>query len=236
MNNQPDPSTTALSPQETADILRRILDAVEQEKRKRWVEITCAVVLSLATVGSAWCAYQSTLWGGVQTFRLADANRAGRESAEQSIAAFQGRAFDASMFITYLEVRGRGDQKMAAFLRERFRPEMHRAVEAWLQTDPFNNPKAPKSPFKMAEYVQKEEEEARHQAEEATGFLASAQKANHYSDRYVLFTVLFASVLFFGGIGGTMQSRRLRLSVLAIALGLFVVTVVFLATLPICTE
>ena len=53
---------------------------------------------------------------------------------------------------------------------------------------------------------------------------------------YVLLTVLFATVLFFGGIGGTCQSRRLQLIALAISALLLVVTVLALGTLPICKE
>src|SRR5687768_6919289 len=78
MVNEPEQSSKALTPQETAAILQRILDAVEQQQRRRWVEVTCAVVLALAAMASAWCAYQANLWGGVQTFRLAAANKANR--------------------------------------------------------------------------------------------------------------------------------------------------------------
>ncbi|SRR6266508_1987283 len=236
MSSEPEPSARELTPVETAAILRRILDAVEKDERKRWVEITCAIVLSLATMASAWCAYQSTLWGGVQTFRLAAVGQAGRESAEQSIAAIQFRAFDAQMFITFVEAKGRGDEKLATFWQERFRPEARKALDAWLQTNPFNDPNAPKHPFRMAEYVQQELQEARRLAEESARMLAAAQVANETSDRYVLLTVLFASVLFLGGIGGTFQSRRLRLVVFVIAVLLFLSIVIVLGTMPICRE
>jgi hypothetical protein len=80
-------------------MLRRGLKTGEEPRRNRWMEVASAVLLALATTASAWCAYQSTLWGGVQTFRLAAAARAGRESNQQSLAALQGRAFDAQMLI-----------------------------------------------------------------------------------------------------------------------------------------
>ncbi len=59
---------------ESAVLLQQILRAVEKDERSRWFEITCAIVLSLATTASAWSAYEATLWSGVQTFRLAAAN------------------------------------------------------------------------------------------------------------------------------------------------------------------
>src|SRR5262249_35248189 len=181
-------------------MLQRILALIEREKRGRWLEVVCAAMLALATMASAWCAYQATLWSGVQTFRLAAAAKAGRESTEQHLAALQGRAFDGQMLISYLENKGRGDEKLAAFLHQRFRPEAKKAVDSWLEADPFNNPKAPRTPFQMTEYVQPELQRAKRLDEEFARAQSDAEHANESSDRYVLLTVLFATVLFFGGI------------------------------------
>jgi hypothetical protein len=236
MSNDAKPSSPELTPQERDEILRRILGSVEKDQRKRWVEIVCAIVLSLATMASAWCAYQATLWGGVQTFRLAKANKAGRDSTQQTIAMMQFRSFDASMFITYIEARSRNDEKVEKFLYHRFRPEMRKAVDAWLKTDPENDPNAPKSPFKMQEYAQEEEQDAKRHDAKAAEMMSAAQEANETSDRYVLLTVLFATVLFLGGIGGTLDSDWLRRALNILALALFIVMVVVLATMPLCTE
>lgn len=230
------PSPQELTPQETSALLQRILKAVEKDQQSRWAEIACAVVLSLATVSTAWCAYQATLWSGVQTFRLAAANKANRESSTFHIEALQLRAHDAAMGINWMQAKHDGNQRQEQFMFNRFRPELKKAVEAWLQTDPFNNPKSPPGPFVMPEYIQPELGEAKRLDELATQEFAAARQANETSDTYVLLTVLFASVLFFGGISGTIDSRRIRIAVVAVALALFVVTVIFLATMPICRE
>src|SRR5438876_10407981 len=133
----------------------------------------------------------------------------------------------------------RGDvatHRFEDFLYQRFRPEMRKALDAWLKTDPLHNPHAPLTPFQMAEYVQPELLEAQRQQREAGKMEATARQANQFSDQYVLLTVLFATVLFFGGISGTFRSRRLQLTAFAIAVLLFVVTVVGLGTMPICNE
>ena len=229
-------SSKEVTPQDTAVLLQRILKAVEKDRRNRWVEITCAVVLSLATMSSAWCAYQSTRWSGVQTFRLAAANKANRASSSANLIALQLQTFDASMGISWMQAKHEGNARQEKFLFDRFRPEMKQAVEAWLKTDPFSNPAAPIGPMKMAEYAQPELAEAKQQEERSSEEFKAAMQANHTSDAYVLLTVLFASVLFFGGIAGTFESRRLRLMILAIALTLFVVTLAVLGTMPICQE
>ena len=66
--------------------------------------------------------------------------------------------------------------------------------------------------------------------------MAAAQKANHISDDYVVLTVRFAAVLFFGGIVSTFESQRLRTSVFLLAVALFTLSTIVLATLPICRE
>jgi hypothetical protein len=172
----------------------------------------------------------------VQTFRLAAAGTAGRKSTQSTVVAMQGRAVDASMLISYMEAKARNDGTMEEFLYRRFRPEMKVAVDAWLKTDPFNDPAAPPSPFKMAEYQQPELAAAVKQDQSFDENYAHAQWANQTSDRYVLLTVLFASVLFFAGIGGTFNSALLRASAFAIASVLFVTTVGLLVSMPICRE
>ncbi|MCE9533014.1 MAG: hypothetical protein K8T89_18100, partial [Planctomycetes bacterium] len=181
-------------------------------------------------------AYQSTLWGGVQTFRLAAANKAGRDSAAAKMTALQLLALDASMGISWSQAKHDGNERQEKFLFERFRPEMKRAVVAWLRTDPFNNPDAPLGPLKMAEYKQPELDEAKGHDERSAEEYAAAQSANVNADTYVLLTVLFATVLFFGGIAGTVDSRRLRIMILILSLALFVITLAVLGTMPVCRE
>ena len=236
MTNSDKPVSKELTAQESAAVLQRILKSVEKDERQRWVEIACAVVLSLATTASAWCAYQSTLWDGAETFRLAAANQAARSASQAKLAALQPKVFDASMFIEYIQAKNQANERQEHFLFNRFRPEMKAAVEAWLKTDPFNDPTAPLGPFKMAEYVQLELQEAERQDDLFAQKHAAAQQANNTADSYLLLTVMFASVLFFGGIGGSFQSRPLRQSVFAIALVLFTITMIALATMPLCKE
>jgi hypothetical protein len=69
----------------------------------------------------------------------------------------------------------------------------------------------------MAEYAQPEREAA---DEEQARIMTDAQQANRASDNYVLLTVRFAAVLFFGGIVSTFESRRLRTSVFLLAVAL----------------
>jgi len=230
--NAQDPPT----PPQNPELLQRILAAVEAPKRNRTLEIVCAIILALTTTASAWCAYQSKLWGGAQAARGNAAIKAGREQAVNTLSSYQWRAFDASMFITFMNARFTTNQAMENFLAQRFRPDMKRAIAAWLKLDPLNNPTAPPSPLHMPEYGQKEAAEFTRLQTLSDEALQASRQARLYSDNYVLLTVLFASVLFFGGIARAFDSRALRISLAILAAVLFLATLAGLITMPVCHE
>lgn len=206
--------------------------AQERDRRRR-TEVVTTFVLALTTIASSWCAYQASLWNGEQTFYLVHSNFSSREGMELNVTAQQYRLVDASMLISFLEARGRGDEITENILRSRMRPPMRAATEAWLKTDPFNNPGAPAHPLMMKEYLQPEDERAKGMRDKADDWLLRAQEANEASDRYVLLTVIFASVLFFGGIGGTFSAAGARTAMFYIMLALFAFGVVRMSFLPV---
>ncbi len=121
-------------------------------RRERRFETWAAVLMSLATVATAWCAYQSAEWGGEQSFMLGESTRAGRESALQESLAMQRRSLDAALFMEWIGAIATDNEPLEEFYLQRFRPGMRIAVDAWLATDPRNNPEAPPHPFVLPEY------------------------------------------------------------------------------------
>jgi hypothetical protein len=201
-----------------------------------WLELIVAVVLGLATLGSAWSAYESVRWQGIQTFRLAESIAAGRRAAEKLVHANQVRGADLILLEAYLRALAENNSRLADFLFQRFRPEFKVATEAWLKTQPLKNPSAPPSPFVMKEYslaVEKELHQARQ--EEAAKF-TEARKANAVSDTYLLLTVLFSVALFLGGIAAAFKRRKIRGTVLALSFITMTSGAICLALLPLATE
>jgi hypothetical protein len=229
-------NTDTPSQQPTNELLQRILKAVEPAKPKQGFEVACAIILALATTASAWCAYQSKLWGGAQAARAGAGAQAARDEAIHTLTSFQSRAFDASMFISFVQAKVETNKSMESFLEQRFRPEMKTALAAWLKLDPFNNPSAPLSPFHMPEYAQKDAAEVARLEAITAAAGQSARQARQNSDNYVLLTVLFASVLFFGGIARNFESRPVRIVLAALSVALFLATLSGLITMPICHE
>jgi hypothetical protein len=230
---QEPPAPTGGKDQNTEQLLGRILAALEKQHRKGWVEVACAIVLALTTMSSAWCAYQSKLWSGVQGSQGGAAGDAVQKAAENRLLAGEIRAMEAAIFVRFVDTKIEGKDQVADFLVSRLLPDTREALAAWWAMKPLTNREAPRTPFLMPQYKQKQTEEAKQQEQRAAELNAEARAAGRNSDTYVLLTVLFASVLFFGGIAGTFESDRLRRTVLAIALALFLVTFSVLMTMPI---
>jgi hypothetical protein len=207
--------------------------AARQVRLERWLETISAVLLSLATVASAWCAYQSARWNGVQAVSFSAANGARTESVRMSNTALQLTSIDVSMFVQFAAAYSEDNQFLVEFLYQRFRPEMKPALDAWIATQPLKNPDAPSSPFAMEEYKSAAQDESDRLLAVAEQKLKEADQANQQSDNYVLLTVMFASVLFFGGVSTKFEAFKIRAALIAFAVLIFASGLGILATFPI---
>ena len=203
------------------------------DRTDRWVEVVAAAVLALATVASAWSAYQASRWGGVQSAAFAEAGALRAESVRASDLADAELTVDVEYFAIWLDGASTDNEELQRRVEESFRPEFAVAFEAWQATDPFVDPDAPHTPFEMDEYRVEAAEEAdalRGQAEAAAN---EALDANQTGDNYVLTTVLFASVLFFAGISTKFENRKIKLAMVTLGLVAFLAGASILFTFPV---
>ena len=205
----------------------------QKSRLEQWVEIISAVLISLATVASAWCAYQSALWGGEEAISYNAAGAARTESVRFSNQALQLTTIDVNMFTEFAAAYSNEDEFLFDFLMARFRPEMKTAVDAWIATQPLINPDAPSSPFAMAEYQSEAQDEADRLLKEVDRHLEEARKNDERADNYILLTVIFASVLFFGGMSTEFDSLKIRIGLVAFSTLTFLVTLVIVVSFPI---
>ena len=193
-------------------------------------------MLAVIIVAIAWCAYQSTLWNGIQTFKLRDVNSNSLKFVLKTLQQGQSTTVDAMTFIEYINALHDKKQELSDFYFERFRPEMKTAVQAWLETDPLNNPNAPPHPFAMEQYNRTFALEAEQFAKTSESNLQEAQQANQNSDNYVLMTVIYSGVLFIGGILSRTFTRQVRLILLTTGLGISSVATIIIFFMPIAAE
>jgi hypothetical protein len=165
-----------------------------------WVDFASVILISAAAVLTAWCGYESARWTAVQTRQYFEASAKRTEAAVNSGRAESFEVIDVTMFLQYIESIAAKRPDEESFIFHRFRPEMKRAVDAWLATKPLKNPAAPSSPFVMPQYRLYHAEQADRLNATAGQLFKTATEANETGDDYVRLTVVFAAVSFLAGI------------------------------------
>lgn len=214
------------------------------------IELIATIVMALAAIATAWCAFQATKWSGIQAIEFSNANGGRVESTRADALANSQRTIDVGVFTSWLDavaeeietgqippVRESGyqpvDGTLSAFYYERMRDEFRPALDAWLAADPLNDPEAPASPFAMPEYQLAAVTESDELLAQSAQDRQDALDANQNGDNYVLTTVGFALVIFFGGVSSKLVERRNRWITIGVALVLFAGGLVAVFSLPI---
>lgn len=206
---------------------------IQDRRIRKWAELWETIIVTLATVATIWAGYQAGLWNSQQ---MADNNRATMLRFESTLLANRGnqlRAIDIGLFTDWVDAYAAGNTRLAGFYRERFRDEFVPAMNAWLATDPLNNPDAPNSPFEMPEYRLAALEQTEVLLEEAEQLNLSGESAGHAADQYTLSVVILATSLLLAGIANRFEWEELRAVVVTTALFVLLVSMVYIIRLPV---
>jgi hypothetical protein len=230
MSDTPDqPDTERSGVADDASAIQRI----RHGSRAQRVELATTVILAAAALASAWCAYQSSRWSGVQAIDFARAGALRVESSKAEGRANTDLSIDISLFENWLNAFATDETELADFYQDRFSPRLKPAFEAWAALTPRTNPDAPPSPFSMNEYVEPQRAEAAALVTDAEQATEDAKQSNQRSDNYVLAVVLFASALFIAGISSRIENVGNRMALVVLAFVIFGGAVVWVATMPV---
>jgi hypothetical protein len=202
--------------------------------RRRWVlDVFATVVLSAATVLTAWAAFEGAKWSGEQATDFSGASASRTESVRESTAAGQYQLEDTSLFIAWLTATDQGQSRLAGLVAERFRPEFRTAFQRWEAMSPLTNPSAPLTPFELPGYELATSKKAADLEAVASRQFEAATEDNQRADDYVLMTVLFAISLFFGAVSARTSDLRVQAYLVGLATVVFITATVVTATFPI---
>jgi hypothetical protein len=202
----------------------------------RRLEFAATVLLAIAAVATAWSSYQATRWNGEQALAASRTNQIRVEAARAQAQGESQTQVDVATFIQWVDANAREDDELAAFYEERFRDEFQPAFDAWLATDPFENPEAPPTPFAMDEYQVAATEDAAELDEQEQASAAEVRRNVLRASDYVLGVVLYAVALFFAGMSTKLENPRMRTTLLAVGYLVFLGTLAWMATFPISLE
>lgn len=202
-------------------------------RAQRRIDVVSVVLLSVATLATAWAGYQSSRWHSEQAKEQTKATASRIEATRSEGVANREAQIDVALFLQWVNADLQDQSELADFYRSRFTDRFAPAFDAWIKTKPLTNPEAPSSPFVMKQYTVAALDDAA--ALEQTADAASAQAAEdiHRADNYVLAVVLFAACLFFAGLSTRMRTTYGQSVILTLGCIVFVATLIWVATFPV---
>jgi hypothetical protein len=201
-------------------------------RHSRTVQIGEALLLSLVTIAAAWSGYAAAKWNTESRIEIAQAATLRNLATRADLSALSTRNFDSSTFNAWFTAFTLDDKQKQAIAKRRFRPEYKVAFDAWIATDPFNNPDSPPGPSYMPQYKLAEQAKADELDRQAVEASAAGNHAGVVGDDYIRITVFLAAVLFLVGIGSTFKLHTIRYALIAIGSLLLLLATVLLLRQP----
>jgi hypothetical protein len=218
------------------EIAHHLNEAGEHEgPRSRWheiLEVVEAIVLAMVAICTAWSGYQAAKWDGMQDELYEQSTRLRVQAQGLATRGGQEQIYDASAVTEWIKAKSANNEKLAQLFERRFRPEFRAAFDAWVKTDPLNNPDAPPGPLVMKEYHNANSEAAVEKGNEATEVFERGTAARSTSDKYVRVTVVLATVLLLVAISQRFKTHAVRMGLAVVALLLIFIPLIRLLLLP----
>lgn len=205
---------------------------VEDAPRRldRWMFVA-ALVLSLATLATAWATFESSRWGGLDKSSNSAATAARIASNDQSALANRQMLTDIFVFSDWFAAELRGDTELSAEIKSRFRGEFVPFFERWYGTA-TDIRSTVGTPFGSETYKLQAQLEAERLLEDAQAASDRAGEAASISEQFILTAVLYASVLFLAGISSKLPSKAVQHFMIGLSGVAFVVATGFMVALP----
>ena len=178
------------------------------------LEVMAVALLAVATVGSAWCAYQASQWNGEQT-RLGRVSSDSRVEASRLFSlATQTVSYDTNVIGLYSQAIATKNTDLARFYRETLvRKDFLPILDRWEAA--IAKGELPPGLLEDDAYLAERlagYDEAIAQAEMAA---VESEEAGQTSNDYILGALIIAVSLFFAGVTPTFKLRGVRLLLLA---------------------
>ena len=207
------------------------------ERRQRILDSWTAIILAVAAIVTAWGAFQASQWSGAQSDAERVSATARADAGRAATSATEATIVDTQMWLAWLDAVTAKQSAKAAFLSERFSPQLARSQKEWLggvQLDANGTPVVvPEgTPLTLPSYVVPAQLVSDKDAARAEAQLEYADIASGISTRYVVMSVIFALVFFFAGVALKFSSPKVQVLLTLLAVVLLVVGVVRMLTFP----
>ena len=189
--------------------------------------------MALSTLSTAWCSYQSARWSAASARHVRSAESLQRRQMALHLEGTQITAVQGQMFMQWVNAHLATNDKLAQFYAARFGPELEKAFAGWLAQKPFENTQAVPHPFVPDLYVPRFAADEKAAVTDSARFSELASAATQTGAGYLSNTVLFATVLFFAGMSGRFEQRRVRAGTMFFAIAVFLFAASRVVALPV---
>ena len=212
------------------------------------LELIIVIMLGVTALFTAWATWIGGLHGGNQAGNYAKANNLSADGNARWNEASQNLMQD---YLTYNELNSmeidlayaneRGDEDEVARLEWKLSEMKAANMSAEFQEaydwalEQSNETGELVTPFEMEGYSDSYYEDAQSVLDEAQAIMEQGEKDNTNGDAYGLVTVIYTVVLFVLGIVSTFKSRSNRVTLTAVAICAFVISTVYMLTIPMPT-
>ncbi|HWV22921.1 MAG TPA: hypothetical protein VNZ58_01920 [Thermomicrobiales bacterium] len=204
----------------------------KSSRSDEWIELVAVLLLASASLAAAWCGYQAAAWSGLQSTLYSQSASVQKQAIDTSTQAFLFELADRQLFNDYAAAYTNDDQILMDFYQRQFSHRLRPAVDAWIATEPLDNPAAPGTPFDLPEYIVPEKDAATSLRAKAEELFNRGTHANEQSGEYVLNTVYLATVLFLAGISTKIKGKPARALIEAIGVILLGYGILHIVALP----
>jgi hypothetical protein len=205
-------------------------DAKNEKMDRRGFEALAVILLSLATVGMAWCARQAAVCGTESTKLSIQSVTRTRDASNFRIKANQVFTLDIFLFSHYLDALKATNEPFADFYARQFSPELKHAYEAQSRSSRDSN--TPADPFVKGVYPTPLLTKAESMESESERMWNRSLEMGKTGDGYTLISVLLATALFFSGTAPQFETQKKRRIVLMLGLATLLISIGMFITLP----
>jgi hypothetical protein len=203
------------------------------QAKSKWFEPVAAIVMALSTLSTAWCSYQSARWTAASARNVRAAESLQRHATALRLEGNQVTTVQGQMFMQWINAHLASNDKLAQFYAARFGPELDKAFAGWMAQKPFENREASPHPFVDKLYEPRFTEAGRQALEDSAQKSDLAMGNTQTAARYLSNTVLLAAVLFFAGMSGKFEQRRVRASTMSFGIAVFLFAAFRMLSLPV---
>lgn len=174
------------------------------------------VLLALATVGSAWSAFQVSRWNGVETDEARRSASLRIDASREYALVTQTVAYDAAAVSQYAQAVSSENTNLQRFIRETIvRPGFIPILDSW--EEQIAAGELPTNLLENREYLDGLLAPSLDLDASALAATEESEAAGDTADDYIRLTLFFASALFFAGITASFRTRAPKIALLVAA-------------------